>query len=322
MPADSGPAPPESPSLPESSSLNNRSPSEFPALIADYSPASLTLDPSPPPADPSVNATVQKLVQAAEQVGLPYDFSILSAYISSGSVGFSHPRTLRIHESTCSWNQYYPVLTFLFSGQLYADYIRMSEWLGLPNCSDKQWHRIIERLEQHVTELAEWSCSQVRQMIVQRGDAKKWVASFDGFYLTRGHYSNNASATIHDFKSGDITWFTHRTKRGPGHNWEGTSGGAEGDMLDELMGKVKDFGFSIKEIITDKDSPTNAIFCRHFPEGTITYCSNHCAKTLHKDLEKIKRSKCEVSYIYFIISSMLLTLCTCSVGQRTSGASA
>ena len=143
----------------------------------------------------------------------------------------------------------------------------MNEWLGLPTCSDKQWHRIIERLEQHVTELAEWSSSRVRQMIVQRGDAKKWVASFDGFYLTRGHYSNNASATIHDFKSSDIMWFTHHTKRGPGHNWEGTSGGAEGDMLDELMGKVKDSGFSIKEIITDKDSSTNAIFCRHFPEG-------------------------------------------------------
>ena len=99
-------------------------------------------DPSPPPADPSVNATVQKLVQAAEQVGLPYDFSTLSAYVSSGSVGFSHPGTLRIHESTCSWNQYYPVLTFLFSGQLYADYIERTPDL-------------------------------LRQT-VQRGDAKKW----------------------------------------------------------------------------------------------------------------------------------------------------
>ena len=69
-----------------------------------------------------------------------------------------------------------PMLSSLdipFSGQLYADYIRISRIA--------QWHRIIERLEQHVTELAEWSCSQVRQMIVQRGDAKKWVASFDGF---------------------------------------------------------------------------------------------------------------------------------------------
>ena len=153
---------------------------------------------------------------------------------------------------------------------LYADYIRLSEWLGLPPCSDHQWRRIVQKLEEHVTMLAEWSCSRVRQMIVQRGDAKKWVASFDGFYLTRGHYSNNASATIHDFMSGDIAWFTHRTKRGTGHNWEGTSGGAEGNMLDEVMGKVKDAGFSIKEIITDKDSSTNAIFCRHFPEGTIT----------------------------------------------------
>ena len=72
-------------------------------------------------------------------------------------------------------------------------------------------------------------------------------------------------------------------------------------MLDELMGKVKDSGFSIKEIITDKDSSTNAVFCRHFSEGTITYCSNHRVKTLHKDLEKIKRSKCEVSYILYNI---------------------
>ena len=118
---------------------------------------------------------------------------------------------------------------------------------------------------------------------------------FDGFYLTRGHYSNNASATIHDFEGDGVAWFTHRTKRGHGHNWEGTSAGAEGDMFDEILGMVKAAGFNIKEIITDKDSSTNAIFCRHFPEGTIIYCHNHCAKTLHKDLEKIKKYKCQVS---------------------------
>ena len=81
----------------------------------------------------------------------------------------------------------------------------------------------------------------VGRAVLQSG--KKWVASFDGFYLTRGHYSNNASATIHDHKTGDIAWFTHRTKKGPGHNWEGT-GGAE-SMFDEVMGKVKDAGFNI-----------------------------------------------------------------------------
>ena len=43
----------------------------------------------------------------------------------------------------------------------------------------------------------------------------------------------------------------------------------------------------IKEIITDKDASSSATFCRHFPEGTITYCSNHSAKNLHKNLEKL-----------------------------------
>ena len=82
-------------------------------------------------------------------------------------------------------------------------------------------------------------------------------------------------------------------------------------MLDEVMGKVKDAGFSIKEIITDKDSSTNA-----FPEGTITYCSNHCAKTLHKDLEKIKRNKCEVSYTFYnYYIFYLFLLLTVSGGQ-------
>ena len=60
-------------------------------------------------------------------------------------------------------------------------------------------------------------------------------------------------------------------------------------MFDELLGQVKDEGFIIKEIVTDKDSSMNAIYSRHYPEGTITYCSNHCAKTLHKDLLKLKQ---------------------------------
>ena len=76
----------------------------------------------------------------------------------------------------------------------------------------------MKRLEEFVTNLAEWSCSQVRNEIMKRGDAKEWVASFDGFYLTRGHYSYNSSATLHDHSTGKVVWFAHRTMRGPGHN--------------------------------------------------------------------------------------------------------
>ena len=221
----------------------------------------------------------------------------LAPYISEASIRFEQSWTsLQVHDSACTWDQHYTALSFLINGHLHANYDRLSGCLGLPPCSTTQWHRIVVKLEPFVTDLAEWSCEQVREHIIDRKDDQSWVAAFDGFYLTRGHYSNNCSATIHDFFHDGIAWFTHRTKRGPGHTWEGTSGGAEGDMFDELLGKVKKEGFNKKEIVTDKDSSSNAIFCRHFPEGVITYCSNHCTKTLHKDLEKIKKSKCEVGY--------------------------
>ena len=84
------------------------------------------------------------------------------------------------------------------------------------------------------------------------------------------------------------------SNRGVGHNWEGTSGGAEGDMFNEILEDVKKQGFTVSEMVTDKDGSMNAIYCRHFPEGTITYCSNHCAKTLHNDLQKVKQNKCQV----------------------------
>ena len=79
----------------------------------------------------------------------------------------------------------------------------------------------------------------MREKVQLRGDKEKWTASFDGFYQTRGHYSNNSSSTLNDYRTGKIAWFCHWTKQGVGHNWEGTSAGAEGDMLDELLARAK-----------------------------------------------------------------------------------
>lgn len=194
-----------------------------------------------------------------------------------------------------SWLLNYTVISFMLNGHLYAEYKRLQSMLGLPHCSDSQWERITEWLEKRVTEVADWTCEQVRMSIKKRGDQKKWIASYDGYYQTRGHYSNNSSATLHDYSTGNIAWYKNRTKRGMHHNWEGTSAGAEANMLDEILMEVKQEGFAISEIVADKDSSLNSIFCRYFPEGTITYCSNHCSKTLHKDLQRIKQSKCVVS---------------------------
>ena len=271
-------------------------------------------DSAPKPMAPTCSTTVKMLDEVAETLDIPHETRVaLSKSVWNGCVSldcsgerspvvhkllvcvFLFTLTIpQVHGSNCSWSRYYSVLSFLVNGQLFADYKKLGGMLGLQSCSHKTFDAIVEKLEKKVTRLAEWSCQQTRDAIKTRGDSDKWVASFDGFYLTRGHHSNNSSATLHDYLTGKIAWFCHRTKRGLCHNWEGTSGGAEGDMLNELLGKAAAASFVVRELITDKDSSMNAIYCQHFPEGTITYCANHCAKTLYKDLMKTKQNKCEV----------------------------
>ena len=197
-----------------------------------------------------------------------------------------------------SWLLNYTVISFLMNGQLFSEYHRITNMLGLPHCSAKHWREIVGWLGEHVTNLAEWSCAQVLEEVHAQGDSEHWITSSDGYYLTRGHYSNNSSATLHDYSTGKIAYFRHRTKRGIGHNWEGTSGGAEADIFDDILKEASQAGFVIFEMVTDKDSSMNAIYCRHFPEGTITYCSNHNAKTMHKDLHKVTALKCKISVLF------------------------
>ena len=133
----------------------------------------------------------------------------------------------------------YPALAYLMNGQYYTEYKGTFSLMGLPVMSEKSWDKAVAWLANHVKKLAISSCRQVRQNILNRGDMLNWVASFDGFYLTRGHYSNNSSATLHDFTSNKTAWFAHRTKRGQQANWQGTSTGAEGDMLRAILEDVK-----------------------------------------------------------------------------------
>ena len=153
---------------------------------------------------------------------------------------------------------------------------------------------MVSWLGKHVEALAKKSSEQVQQHIIDRGDKLNWTAAFDGFYLTRGYHSNNCLATFHDHSSDKICWFAHRTKRGKGANWQGTSGGTEGDMLRTILGEVKAKGFEITQIIMDHDTKGGNIACTVFPEVTITYCENHTVKSFHHDLMKIKSIRCKV----------------------------
>ena len=79
-------------------------------------------------------------------------------------------------------------------------------------------------------------------------------------------------------------------------------------MLNEVLGKAKEARFVIKGMICDKDSLTNRTFCHHFPEIMVTYCSNHSAKNMHRNLEKVQRYKCEVRILKFMNFFYLLKI--------------
>ena len=142
-----------------------------------------------------------------------------SEVVSEGSIHLEHSNCLKIHDSTCSLQQNYPVLSIMMTGNRHSHYERVGGLLDFPTCSCTQYSRIVKRLEEFVFDLAEWSCSQVRNEVKERGDDKELITCFDGFYLTRGHYSNNSSATLHDYSTGKVAWFAHRTKCGPGQVW-------------------------------------------------------------------------------------------------------
>ena len=129
--------------------------------------------------------TSHKLVTTAQSLGIAADLSEF-VHICRVSLQCSGSHPPCVHESTKSWSRHYSALAFLLNGHLYAEYEKLSGMLGLPSCSHTTWHKMIEDLEVHVTNVAEWSCSCVREAIEERGNKNKWVASFDGFYLTGG----------------------------------------------------------------------------------------------------------------------------------------
>ena len=120
------------------------------------------------------------------------------------------------------------------NGQYNADYKDAFDMMDLPVMSEKRCATVASQLGGHIEELANF----LAHKSADRGDKLKWTTSFDGFYLTCGHYLNNSSAKLHDVASSRIAWFEHRNKQGAGTNWSGTFAGAEGDMLVKILADV------------------------------------------------------------------------------------
>ena len=139
-------------------------------------------------------------------------------------------------------------------------------------------------------QLANWSCSEVKQQIIRRGEQKNLKIVFNGFYLTQGFHANSASVTIHDEQTRKVLQFTHRSKRGLAKNWTGTSGGAEGDILEELLTNLQKGNFDVKECVMDHNSTYTNVLLEKFPKAEVVYCGNHTVKTFHSQLENVKKT--------------------------------
>ena len=98
-----------------------------------------------------------------------------------------------------SWLLNFTIISFFMNGQLFSEHHRIRNMLGLPHCSAKHWREIVRWLGEHVYRLAECLCAEVQEEVQAHGESERWVTSFDGYYLTRGHQSNNPSATLHDY---------------------------------------------------------------------------------------------------------------------------
>ena len=81
------------------------------------------------------SSVLEELYTVARQVGLMPDFKDhITEDVSEGSIHFEHSYCLKIHISSCSWQQYYPVLSILITGNLHSDDKRVGGLLVFPAC--------------------------------------------------------------------------------------------------------------------------------------------------------------------------------------------
>lgn len=137
--------------------------------------------PTPPP----TSAIMSQIMESVQHLGFKYDSLGVTPLLTDChaemvvTVPSNAISPSIANRKGKSWVLNYCVLSFLMNGQLFAEYQRLGNMLGLPPCSDSQWQRIVQWLGEHVTRLAQWSCEQEREQIKEHGDQEAWVASFD-----------------------------------------------------------------------------------------------------------------------------------------------
>ena len=62
------------------------------------------------------------------------------------------------------------------NGHYYSGYHAILDLIGLLVMSDMGWEKLVSWLGEHAEALANISCEQVQQRIIDRGDILNWIA--------------------------------------------------------------------------------------------------------------------------------------------------
>ena len=210
------------------------------------------------------------------------------------------------------------VLGCLLSGNNYSDYAAMQRAQQLVPMHHETFDKYIGLIMPKVQRLAEEMIDLGRYCVVKWGEGtiEHMVLTNDWFWLTRGHYSNNGSGTICDWRSGAVLAYRHYCRRDDTlsdvEKFEYSSKAMDalgfGEMLDEVVNWMeKDVDQLIQDesvqlngnpklegIVLDGDSSTDhfvtrakemvrdkAVECNtsHYcGDLKVIPCSNHLAK--------------------------------------------
>eukprot|EP00966_Prymnesium_polylepis_P278052 6424846-Prymnesium_polylepis.1 len=109
--------------------------------------------------------------------------------------------------------------------------------------SHKMFDAFMSYLLPRIEKLTEETIDLMRYCVVRYGEGSinNLILTNDWFWLTRGHYSNNGTGTICDWKSSGVLAYKHYSKRGDSlssiEEYESTSKAMDaegfGEMLDE-----------------------------------------------------------------------------------------
>ena len=192
-------------------------------------------------------------------------------------------------------------VAFLCGGCHYSHYEHvLKNGLGMFTVSQNEFFKTIKLMKAHVKSVLDTVCELGRQQMRdlpddRLGSWKHAVTQADGVWLTRGHYSQNATFTLRNHLTGALLYYKHLSQRSDlgdseeeseKREYQGTSRSAEGHLAQLVFEEAKADGMNIAVHWQDEDSTSAKCLLNVFPDCKMMLCAGHAARTFESHTKK------------------------------------